>query len=161
MPEAGGAVIVPLSMHGLPERIDVLGAAWEVKREFHVTALNTEWLAERLGTPLDDVWREVAAALEGRRAGPVRVRDELRAVRRGDERTLIVMAGVDGFGELYRELSARLGAPLAPPPAHVTLYTRPGGEGIGLHDAQELEQFTRRLTDDEDREVRDAIGLDF
>jgi hypothetical protein len=157
-PRVRGTVIVPLSVHGLPERIDALGEAWERKRELHVTAINTEWLAERLARPVDDVWPEIDAALEGRRAGPVRVRDELRVVRRGEERTIIAMAGVDGLRELYEELSARLGAALELPPTHITLYTRPGGEGIGIHDGRELAQLTRRLAGDEEREVRDAIG---
>jgi hypothetical protein len=62
----------------------------------------------------------------------------VRLVREEDERTVIVMASVDGLGELYIELSARLGAPLAPPPAHITLSTRPGGAAIGVHDEREL-----------------------
>ena len=44
------------------------------------------------------------------------------------------------------------------PPAHITLYTRPGGEGIGIHDARELAQLTRLLTADEVGEIRSAIG---
>jgi hypothetical protein len=123
-PQARKRVLVPLMLFGLPEDIHALGEDWAVKDEFHVTAADTPWLAERTGVPLEHAWRELTAALEGRRAGPVRVGDELRLVREGDERALIVMARVDGLGELYTELSSRLGAPLAPPPAHITLYTR-------------------------------------
>ena len=70
------------------------------------------------------------------------------------------MARVDGLGELYAELSGRLGAPLAPPPTHVTLYTRPGGEAIGVHDESDLRSLTEPLHGRRATEVRDAIGFD-
>jgi hypothetical protein len=110
--------------------------------------------------PLEHAWRELAAALQGRRAGPVRIGDELRVVREGEERTLIVMVRVDGLGDLYAELSGRLGAPLAVPPTHLTLYTRPGGEAIGVHDEGDLRTLTERLTGRRAAEVREAIHFD-
>src|SRR3954447_24846234 len=145
---------------GLAEEIHVLGERWALKDEFHVTAADTPWLAERAGVPLEHAWRELTAALEGRRAGPVRVGDELRLVREADERTVIVMVRVAVLGELYPELSGRLGAPLAPPPTHITLYTRPGGEAIGVHDESDLRALTRVLSGREADEVRAAIGFD-
>ena len=157
---ARGSVLVPLNVFGLPEEIEALGERWAVKEEFHVTAAHAPYLAERCGVSLDSAWAELAAAIEGRRAGPVRVSDELRVVHEDEERTLVVMASVDGLSELYRELAGRLGAPLEPPPTHVTLYTRPGGEAIGLHDERGLRELTRPLRDRETDEVRTAIGFD-
>jgi len=159
-PHAPGSVLVPLALFGLPGAIEVRGESWALKDEFHVTAAHAPWLAQRAGVTLERAWRELAAALEGRRAGPVRVGDELRIVREGDERTLVVMARVDGLRELYAELSGRLGAPLAPPPTHITLYTRPGGEAIGVHDESDLRALTRVLSGREADEVRAAIGFD-
>jgi hypothetical protein len=132
-------------LFGLPERFEADGMTWAVKDEFHVTAANTPWLAQRAGVSIERAWDELSAALEGRRAGPVRIGEELRLVREGDERTLIVMARVDGLGDLYAELSGRLGAPLAPPPTHITLYTRPDGEAIGVHDESELRLLSEPL----------------
>jgi hypothetical protein len=140
--------------------VQVGGEPWELVDEFHVTAAHAPWLAERAGVSLEHAWTELSAALEGRRAGPVRVGEELRLVRRGEERTLVVMVRVDGLAELYRELSGRLGAPLAPPPAHITLYRRPGGESIGLHDETDLRELTRPLRPPEERAWRAATGLD-
>jgi hypothetical protein len=159
-PHARGSVLVPLAIFGLPEEIEFRGARWALKEELHVTAAHAPWLAQRAGVSLEHAWRELAAALEGRRAGPVRVGDELRVAREGEQRTIVVMVRVDGLGELYAELSGRLGAPLAPPPAHVTLYTRPEGKGIGLHDADDLRAMSRALTEREDAEVRAALGFD-
>jgi hypothetical protein len=159
-PTARGSVLVPLAVFGLPERIEADGVPWVLKEEFHVTAAHTPWLAHRARVPLERAWRELSAAIEGRRAGPVRVSDELRLAREGEERTLIVMARVDGLGELYGELSGRLGAPLAPPPTHITLYTRPGGQAIGIHDESDLRALTEPLRGRRAAEVRAAVGWD-
>src|SRR4051794_34481072 len=154
---ARASVVVPLNLVGFPDRLDgVLGLPWALKDEHHVTAAHAPHLAERVGAPLEHVARELRQAVEGRRAGPVRVRDELRLVRDGEERAIIMMVAVDGLTALYEELSGRLGAPLAPPPAHITLYTRPGGEGIGVHDEQMLRDRTRPLTPRQAEEVRAA-----
>jgi len=159
-PHARGSVLVPLALVGLPEEISFRGVAWAVKDEFHVTAAHAPWLAQRAGVSLDDAWHELAAALDGRRVGPVRVDDELRMVREGEERTLAVMVRVDGLGELYTELSGRLGAPLAPPPTHITLYTRPGGKGIGIHDESDLRSLTEAVRGRDAAELRETIGFD-
>src|SRR3954453_774380 len=153
-----GSVLVPVNLFGLPEEIEALGERWAVKDEFHVTAGHAPFLAERAGVSLDGAWGELAAAVEGRRAGPVRVSDELRVAREDEERTLLVMTSVDGLGELYTELAGRVGVPLAPPPTHITLYTRPDGKGIGLHEYADLRSMTRALTDAEAAEVRAATG---
>jgi hypothetical protein len=158
-PHARASVLIPLALFGLPRTLEAEGATWAVKDEFHVTAAHTPWLADRAGVSLERAWQEVEAAVEGRRAGPVRVGDELRVVREGDERTLIVMVRVDGLSALYEELSGRLGAPLPPPPTHITLYTRPGGKGIGVHDESDLRTLTRPLPGPRAEAVRRAIGL--
>lgn len=159
-PHARGSVLVPLMLLGLPEEVETQGATWALKEEFHVTAVHTPWLAQRTGVSLEHAWQELLAALEGRRAGPVRIGEELRLVLEGEERTLIVMVRVDGLGELYAELSRRLGAPLVPPPTHITLYTRPGGEGIGIHDASALRSLTEPLRGRRAAEIREAIRFD-
>lgn len=155
-----GTVLVPLCIAGLALEIEALGEEWELKREFHVTAVDAQWIADRLRIPVPAAWDEVEGALEGRRAGPVRVTGELRTALEGDERTIVAMCGVDGLRDLYEELSGRLGEPLAVPPTHITLYTRPGGAAIGIHDEAELHGLSRALTADEDAEVRRATGFD-
>jgi hypothetical protein len=153
-------VLIPLTLVGLERELDLLGLPWRRKHEFHVTALSAERLVNLTGRDVDLVWQAVEAAVLRQEIGEVslRVRD-LRLVNEDDERTLVVMADVQGLGELYETLSGRLGTEIAPPPAHVTLYTRPGGEGIGLHDDADLRELTRPLTDPEVDEFWEATGL--
>lgn len=150
-----GSVLVPLPLLQLPARVELLGEAWERKQEMHVTAVSTQALARRLASARavppasaqDAAWAAIAAAVGAHRAGTVTLRDELRLVRRGDERTLVAMAHVDGLADLHEQLAGDLGLELEPPPAHVTLYTRPGGEAIGLHNRADLERLSRPLAE--------------
>lgn len=152
------SVLVPVNLFGLPETLDAFGETWAVKGEFHVTAVSARYVAERAGRSVEEAWAEIVPAIEGRHAGPVRVADELRMAREGEERTLLVMASVDGLHDLYTELARWLGVPLEPPPTHITLYTRPGGKGIGLHDADDLQAMTRVLDKGEASDFRKATG---
>jgi hypothetical protein len=44
-----------------------------------------------------------------------------------------------------RAIATALALESEPPPAHVTLYTRPGGKGIGIHTRAELERLSSPL----------------
>jgi hypothetical protein len=145
-------VLIPLTIVGLAPEMTALAMRWRRKREFHVTALT----AKRVSP-----WAEVEAELSRHEIREVRLlSDRLRLVLEDGNRTLVAMAEVDGLAELYRALSRRLGTEIPPPPAHVTLYTNPGGEGIGLHDSDDLRELTRPLEPAELEEVRRASGLD-
>ncbi|MCM2305045.1 MAG: hypothetical protein NDJ72_10105 [Elusimicrobia bacterium] len=68
-----------------------------------------------------------------------------RLVRDGGRRALIELVRVEGQEEFYARLESALGRPGAVPrmPAHVTLFTEPGGRGIALYSAAQLESLSR------------------
>lgn len=59
-----------------------------------------------------------------------------RLVRKGAKRSLIELVSVSGLDEYC----ARLGTPV--PPSHVTLFTEPGGGGIALYCAADLDALS-------------------
>jgi hypothetical protein len=155
-----GVLLIPLTLVGLERELELLGLPWQRKHEFHVTALSAERLVNLTGRDIDIVWRAVERASVRHEIGTVTLRvRELRLVHEDDERTLVVMSDVEGLDELYETLSGRLDTEISPPPAHVTLYTRPGGKGIGLHDDADLRELTRPLTDAEVDQFWEATGL--
>src|SRR5581483_5621447 len=119
----GASVVVPVIIDDLPERIEALGKSWERKVEFHVTVISPAKL------PADDseAWRTVTQVCAGRALGPITARHEVRRVgghpAKPQLRTLIVMVDVPGFPTLFEDLSAAFGTRMAPPPAHVTVYS--------------------------------------
>jgi hypothetical protein len=154
-------VLVPLTLLGLEREVVALGLRWRLKNEFHVTALSARRVADLVGSEPESVWGVVEPALRDHEVDEVVLRTrELRMVEEEDNRTLVAMADVNGLSALYDDLSRRLQIQIPPPPAHVTLYTNPGGEGIGLHDETDLRELTRELSEPEVDEVRRASGLD-
>ncbi len=75
----------------------------------------------------------------------VRPSGRYRLVRKGERRALIELASVAGQEEYCARLETELGlSPGAVPrmPGHVTLFTEPGGGGIALYSAEELESLS-------------------
>ena len=66
-------------------------------------------------------------------------------MRKGERRALIELASVAGQEEFCSRLESELGlSPGAVPrmPGHITLFTEPGGRGIALYSAAELESLS-------------------
>jgi hypothetical protein len=157
--EEGRSLVVPLIIEGLPGEIEVLGRWWQRKREFHLTAVAAR-VIDGLGG--GSPWNTVIAVASGRALGPVQALEEARRVSHPDRpelQTLIVMALCPGLEELYDDLARALGAPLSPPPAHITLYSTDPAEGIGIVDEQELADRAPPLAASEQEAVRRAMGF--
>ena len=153
------SVIAPVQIDGLPGEIEALGRRWQRKVEFHVTVLAERVIEERLGGE----WERVAALLAGRRVGPIFATREVLHVRdpaRPGLETIAVMVECPGLESLYGELAGAFGVRLAPPPAHVTLYSTDPEQGIGLGDEQQLRERAPALSGEEQEEVRGAMDFD-
>jgi hypothetical protein len=144
----------------VPERVLFDGETLVRVTDPHVSVFS----ADRLGPPLmqaldlsdQEAFLRLASvrpAVKTARLRLARVGPQLRYARRDERATLVAMACVDGLAELYDRLSAALGMPVEAPPAHVTLYSRPGEKGIGLTTTAELERLSRPLTQDERQQL--------
>ena len=156
---SGGSAIAPVEIDGLPDEIEAIGRRWERKVEFHMTVL-TESVIEDAGVN----WDPVVRVLGGRSVGPIHVTRELRRVGRHPDKpgleTIVVMVDCPALPAVYGELSRELGAELAPPPAHVTLYSTDPEQGIGISDQDQLERRAPELTEEQQAELRRAMDFD-
>jgi hypothetical protein len=158
----GESAIAPVEIDGLPDEIEGLGRRWQRKVEFHMTVIGAariEMISR--GDPAGP--ERVARLLNGRSVGPIYVTRELRRVRHPDEpgfETIVVMVECRALAGVYRELSARLGAELAPPPAHVTLYSTDPERGIGVNDERQLAERAPGLSEKDKEELRLAMRFD-
>jgi hypothetical protein len=154
----GESVIAPVEIEGLPPEIEALGRRWQRKVEFHMTVLGAI-VIEAAGLPPD----AVAELLGGRRVGPVFVTREMRRVgdrERPGLETIVVMVECPALPALYEELSATFDVRLAPPPAHVTLYSTDPEVGIGIRDEEQLRERAPGLSDSNQEAVRQTMGFD-
>jgi hypothetical protein len=120
-------------------------------------------VVDRVGGGDPATWKQVSAVLAGRSVGPVHATGELRHVRHPEDaelETIVAMVECPALAGIYGELSDTLGAGLAPPPAHVTLYSTDPERGIGINDAGQLAKRAPTLSDAKQEELRRAMGFD-
>jgi hypothetical protein len=156
---SGESAIAPVEIDGLPDVIEALGRRWARKVEFHLTVIGAARI-EEVAREDPTVPHRVASVLDGRGVGPIYVSRELRRVRHPDEpgfETIVVMVECPALAAVYRDLSSELGAELAPPPAHVTLYSTDPGRGIGLNSDDQLRDRAPALSAQEQEELRRAM----
>jgi hypothetical protein len=160
--QPGQSAIAPVEITGLPPRIAALGRRWQRKVEFHMTVIGTSRI-EFLARADAGIPERVAGVVDGRAVGPVYVTRELRRVRHPEQaelETIVVMVECPALAGIYRELSEQVAAELAPPPAHVTLYSTDPEQGIGINDGTELRERAPQLSEAEQEEVRQAMRFD-
>ncbi|MDD5303607.1 MAG: hypothetical protein PHS14_10915, partial [Elusimicrobia bacterium] len=128
--EKGRTAVIPLpGAERLPASVGYRGETFVRKSELHATLVGSRGGYD-------------GAALSAAALGldfNVRPSGIYRLARFGDERSLIELARIDGQEEYYERLEAALGRRVPRVPAHVTLFTEPGGRGIGLYTADQLE----------------------
>ncbi len=112
----------------LPAGLDFAGARWERKRELHVTVVGVRTKADPAA---------VAGAAEGVRFSVV-PSGVYRDVRFEGRRALIERVELRGQEEFCVRLESAMGRAVPRMPAHVTLFTEPGGIGIGLYSEAQL-----------------------
>ena len=141
---------------------------WQRVADPHLSVFTADRIVDRAleaGRPPEDAVACLERASEIARGWSVHIEryTEIRLARRDDRRSLIALAAVRGLDPLFVRLSDVVGVALAPPPAHVTLYTAPGGEGIGICDDRDLESLTTPASgaaggDDRARARRRDVG---
>ena len=158
----GESVVAAVEIKGLPARIEAVGRSWRRKVEFHMTVLAAA-VIEEVGEGDAGIWEVLRALLGERSVGPILVTRQVRRARHPDKpglEALVVMVRCRALKPLYAELSAELGVTLAPPPAHVTLYSTDPKRGIGINDRRQLRERAPVLSDDEQEGVRRAMRFD-
>ncbi len=69
-----------------------------------------------------------------------------RLVQKGARRGLIELVEVAGLEEYRARLEKALGLTVPRLPSHVTLFTEPGGRGIGLYTSAEMTSLSSEIT---------------
>lgn len=144
----GGGAVIHFDHLPISDVIQIAGADWRAKREFHVTLAGTSAMRELTSDP-DGVIKRAARRL----TFAVTPRDDFWHVRKEKARTIIRMCDVGGAEEFFARLENEIRAAIERPPYHVTLYTIGTLRGIGLRSRAELERWGSEITGAE----RDAL----
>lgn len=166
---AEGRVQLDIDPFQIPNALDVLGEDWVRKDEFHVTLVGSgQRIAEHLIGQDSSLSKRGSSRLAGTlldetlkgRSFRVLPQNEIRVVQDGDRKTIVRMCHVEGMGEFFEAVSAKVGARIEPPPAHITLYTLQNRKAIGIYNKERLAKVTIPLPAEQIQLVRRAMGLD-
>jgi hypothetical protein len=150
----GAIVYIKLRM---PRQVEFAGRPFQVKGEFHVTLLGREALRQAGLLELPSLGGAIRQAAHGVRFS-VEVLDDFLLVENDGAATIIRMCNVNGAEEFFRRFESEMGAEMARPPYHVTLYTAGARRGVGLGSPADLERLGRRITDEERRKYLRGIA---
>lgn len=127
----------------LTPSLEFRGERYARKAELHVTVLGSRSRVDPAAA------REAGAGLDFE----VLPTGRYRLVRSGPRRSLIELVEVPRLEEFFARLERALGAAPPRPPLHVTLYTEPGGGGIGLYDESDLRALSEEIAGGAERDA--------
>jgi hypothetical protein len=140
-----------LKIAHVPPKLKIEGNEFVVKPEFHITLLAAGKLAEIIDS--NNVERlklelieEFYTFVDKFPLTRYELLDELRLVKVGDTKTIVVMAKLEGIDTLFDDLSKKHGVKLPVQPTHVTLYTLPTDTfGIRINSYEELQEISEPI----------------
>lgn len=148
---SGYLQLINLSLGKLPETIELEGEELIIKNEFHISLVWVGKLSEMVDKQnKEKIKKEMIEDFE-RFTEKYSLKDyeltkELRLVRKGSQKTIIVMAKVPHLKTFFDQLSLKYGLELPYQPTHITLYTLPTDKiGIGILSEEELNDFSEPI----------------
>lgn len=142
--------LINLKIDSLPERLEFEGDEFVVKPEFHISLINFDKVAKLIDSAnaeklKPEIAEEFYEFVKKRPLTQYALTDDLRLVRVADDnKTIVVMAKLEGIDQLFDILSKKYGMVLPVQPAHVTLYTLPTDTfGIPINSYEELARISR------------------
>jgi hypothetical protein len=119
-----------LKVGGIPENLKFAGNEFIIKNEFHITLLAVERIAriiesdnvENLKLEIVDEFNKFVAEHP---LTEYRLLDDVRLVTVDNNKTIVVIAELQGIESLFDRLSKKYKVELPVQPAHITLYTLP------------------------------------
>jgi hypothetical protein len=155
----GYITLVDLNPGELPEKIKVGKDTLLRKEEFHISLV---WIG-RLSEMVDkrkkkkikeEMIKEFEKFTKEHSLEDYILTKELRLVKQGGQKTVIVMANMPNIDLFFENLSRKYGVNLPVQPTHITLYTSPSDRiGIGILSYGELSAISEPIDIPELREL--------
>jgi hypothetical protein len=144
----------------LPQTITVGGERWEKVRNPHVTMFDSRRVKRATSITDEATLKQMANQVQNAPVSVTHIGPPWRIAEKGDRRSLVIPAKVEGASDLYDKLSEQAGEKIPVPPPHVTVYTAPGKKGIGLGLPEEWDKHTREPTAQEQGDLGRVTPLE-
>jgi len=160
-----GTLILPYELREMSAELDIDGETLFAKPEqrvhmsiFPIKDWLNHWPEKSVEKAEDDLLKKASEILQNKPVTISRLRDEFRLAKRDGLKTVVMLCDTNNLEEFAAEMGRFLGTEVPTQPAHITIFTRMGGQGIGLWSHEELERLARPLSEEETRKVRTALG---
>jgi hypothetical protein len=143
-------LLADLKIGNLPQTLKVGEDEFVVKPEFHITLLSSWGISKVIGSKNVELEPEAIEEfykfVESFPLTRYKLSNELRFVNVNGNKTIVVMANLDGIDKLFDILSKKYGVKIPVQPTHVTLYTLPTDRiGIGINSYEELKKISEPI----------------
>jgi hypothetical protein len=137
-----------LTLGNLPKKLKIDGDELVIKPEFHISLVWAGKLSEMIDKHSqekikNEIINKFNKFTDENSLQKYKLTNELRLVKRGSQKTIIIMANVPNLERFFKKLSHEYGVELPLQPTHVTLYTLPADKvGIGILSTEELQRIS-------------------
>lgn len=105
---------------------------------------------------MTEIVKEFKDFLVGNKLEEFKLTNQFRFVRRGEEKTVIVMCDLMGAPDFFDKLRQKYGKPIPTQPFHITLYTLNSKYGIGVLSEEVLNETSKLIELPELKDLKPA-----
>ena len=152
--ETGGpeedTIVLPVSLTGLPEKIEVEGHKLFLKNSFHVSLVCIGKIIEKQHISIPDfinkVFTDFCEFTKDKNISFIQYQNKFRLVSQGERYSVVVMCEISNLDEFFIYLNEKYNIQIESQPTHVTLYTLEHNTGIFLTDSEDIKNLTKSIS---------------
>jgi len=129
----------------IPDTLDVEGDSLLKKDHFHVSLLCVKNILEVKPDSEAEVLQHFCDFLQDNELKFEGFTKEFRVATDSERKSVVALCKVSNLLKLAEYMTEKMGVPVAPQPAHVTIYTLQPNVGIGLNSPEELKQKSTKI----------------
>lgn len=141
---------LPVSVTGLPEKVEIEGYTLFLKTSFHVSLVCIGKIIEKHKVIIPDFINKIVDDFceftWTNSINFLRYRNEFRLAVQNEKRSIVVMCDISNLDEFFKFMNKKYNLNVEYPPTHITLYTLQLDKGIFITDAEDIEKFTKLIT---------------
>ncbi|CAN5679224.1 hypothetical protein BH11PAT2_BH11PAT2_07660 [soil metagenome] len=139
-----GYLALPISLEGLPPRLQVGRLDLHAKATFHVSLLCVKNLMRKYGNKIEDeILALFCSFAKDNEVNFVRYTGEFRFAETMERKTIVALCEISNLDNFFRFAEQQLEISIPLQPTHVTIYTLQPEIGIGLNSYAEMDQKTQ------------------
>ncbi|MDB5190101.1 MAG: hypothetical protein JWN49_427 [Parcubacteria group bacterium] len=141
-----GYLALPISLEGLPPRLQAGNLDLHAKATFHVSLMCVKNLIRKHGNNIEDeILGLFCSYTKEHEVNFVKYTGEFRFAETMERKTIIALCEISNLDNFFRFAEQQLNISIPLQPTHVTLYTLQPEMGIGLNSADEMQQKTQPI----------------